>query len=89
MSGNKWWSIKVVVKFLSDLVIFAIYIYIYIFDIRLSRFNPSSASKILVKHFLAGVNTKYFWNIPKEKPFFPVRILNLSSLLLIFLLILV
>ena len=64
-------------------------IYIYIFDIRLSRFNPSSASKILVKHFLAGVNTKYFWNIPKEKPFFPVRILNLSSLLLIFLLILV
>ena len=66
-----------------------IYIYIYIFDIRLSRFNPSSASKILVKHFLAGVNTKYFWNIPKEKPFFPVRILNLSSLLLIFLLILV
>ena len=49
MSGNKWWSIKVGVKFLSDLVIFAIYI--YFFDIRLSRFNPSSASKILVKHF--------------------------------------
>ena len=86
MSGNKWWSIKVGVKFLSDLVIFAIYI--YFFDIRLSRFNPSSASKILVKHFLAGINTKYFWNIPKEKQFFPVRILNLTSLLLIFLLIL-
>ena len=84
MSGNKWWSIKVGVKFLSDLVIFAIYI--YFFDIRLSRFNPSSASKILVKHFLAGINTKYFWNIPKH--FFPVRILNLTSLLLIFLLIL-
>ena len=30
MSGNKWWSIKVGVKFLSDLVIFAIYIYIFL-----------------------------------------------------------
>ena len=26
----------------------------------------------------AGINTKLFWNIPKEKHFAPLRVLNLS-----------
>ena len=28
-------------------------------------------------HFLAGINTKLFWNISNEKCFSPLRILNL------------
>ena len=28
-------------------------------------------------YFLAGINTKWFWNIPKEKYFAPLRIINL------------
>ena len=28
-------------------------------------------------HFLLGINTKQFWNIPKEKYFAPLRIPNL------------
>ena len=29
-------------------------------------------------YFIAGINTKYFLNIPKEKYFAPLRILNSS-----------
>ena len=29
-------------------------------------------------YFLAGINTKWFWSIPKEKYFAPLIILNLS-----------
>ena len=28
-------------------------------------------------YFLAGIDTKYFWNIPEEKYIAPLRILNL------------
>ena len=42
---------------------------------RFPRFNPSSVTKILI-YFLAGINTKEFWNILKEKYFAPLRIMS-------------
>ena len=44
-------------------------------SIRFPWFNPSRVSKIF-NIFLAGINTKSFWKILKEKYFAPLRILN-------------
>ena len=73
MSGNKWWSTKIGVELLPDLVIFSILSP----DIPLDFHN--SIRVVSLKYlmcFLAGINTKQFWNIPKEKYFAPLRILN-------------
>ena len=77
MSGNKWWSTKVVTKSLTDLAIFSI----------LSSEIPlnfhDSIRVVPLKHltyFLAGINTKSVWNIPKEKYSAPLRILDLNEL---------
>ena len=70
MSCNKWWSTKVSEKLLFDLVIFSNTFFCYF--IRSPRLNPSSPTKIY-----NAINTKWFWNIPKEKYFAPLRILNL------------
>ena len=45
--------------------------------IRFPRINLSSATKTFNFYFLAGINTKYFWNIPEGESFAPLRILNL------------
>ena len=75
MYGKKWWSTNVSAKLLSDLVIFSI---------------PSSGipldfceqirvvAWIYFMYFIAGINTKQFWNIPEEELFARLRILNLS-----------
>ena len=46
-------------------------------SIRFPLINPNSATKIF-NAFLAGINTKWFWNISEEKYIEPLRILNLS-----------
>ena len=48
-------------------------------SIKFPRLNPSSATKIF-NVFLAGINTKSVWNIPKEKYSAPLRILDLNEL---------
>ena len=75
MSGNAWWSTKVSEKLLSDLVIFSIFSSENPLDFHESiQVNPLK----YLTFFLAGINTKQFWNIPEEKYFAPLRILNLS-----------
>ena len=69
ISGNKWWSTKIDAKLLSDVVTFSI----LSSDIPLDFQKPSSASKIF--NILLNIQT---WNIPKEKHFATLRILNLS-----------
>ena len=74
MSGNAWWSTKVSEKLLSDLVIFSIFSSENPLDFHESiQVNPLK----YLTFFLAGINTKQFWNIPEEKYFAPLRILNL------------
>ena len=74
MSGNKWWSTKVVAKLLTDLVIFSILSSEIPLDFHDSiRVLPLK----YLTYFLTGINTKSFWNIPKEKYFAPLRILDL------------
>ena len=75
MSGNKWWSRKVGPKLLSDLVMFSIFSFIRYIPLDFSE----SIRVVLLKYlmyFLAGINTKYFWNIPEENYFGPLTILN-------------
>ena len=75
MSGNKWWSTKVAANLLSDLVMFST----LISDIPLD-FHDSTRVVLLkyLMYFLVRISTKWIWNIPKEKYFTPLRILNLS-----------
>ena len=56
-------------KLLSKLLLYFQYFW---HSIRFMQFNPRRATKIF-KVFLA----RYFWNIPEEKYFVPLRILNL------------
>ena len=74
MSDNNWWSTKVGAKLLSDLVIFSI---LY-FDIPLDFHDLIGVAQLkYLMYFLAGIYTKSFWGIPKEKYFASLRILNL------------
>ena len=70
MSGNKLWSTNVGAILLSDLFIFSISSSELTLD-----FHESIRSEPL--YFLAGINTKQFWNIPEEKCFPSLRILKL------------
>ena len=75
MSSNKWWSTKVRAKLLSDLVMFSM------LSSELPLAFHDSTRVVTLKYlmyYLVGVNTKQFWNIPTEKYFAPLRILNLS-----------
>ena len=74
MACNESWSTKVGVKLLSDLVILSR----LFFDIPLDFHG--SIWVVLVKYlmcFIAGINTKKCWNIPEEKYFASLKILNL------------
>ena len=74
MSGNKWWSTKVGAKLLSDLVLFST------FSSHIPLYFHKSIRVMLLKYlmyFLAGINTKYFWNILEQNYIAPLRILNL------------
>ena len=74
MSGNTWWSPKFGAKLLSDLVIFST----YSSDIPLEFYESTQVVPLkYVMYFLAGINTKYLWNIPEEKYFAPFRVLTL------------
>ena len=87
MSGNERWSTKVGVKLLSDLVMFLIFSSNSLLDFHESiQVGPLKS----LMYFVAGINTKWFWNIAKEKYFAPLKIPSfyLSDLLLILLLIL-
>ena len=62
-------------KSLSDLVIFSIFCSDFPLDFH------ESIQVLPLKYLMysfAGINTKQFWNIPEEKLFAPLRILNLS-----------
>ena len=64
MPGNTRWSTKVGVKLLYDLVIFLI------FSAAIPLYFHESirvASLKSLMYFLAGINTKSFWNTPEEK----------------------
>ena len=76
MSGNQWCLTEVGAKLLFDLVIFS----------TLSSNIPLDFLKQIwvvpwkyLTYFIAGINTKQFWNIPKEKYFAPLIILNLPN----------
>ena len=71
---------------MSDLVIISILSY----DISLDFLKSIRVGSLkYLIYFLAGINTRKFWNIPKENYFAPLRILNyLSNLFLIVFLIL-
>ena len=66
MSGNKWWSTKVVTKFLSDLVIFSI----ISSDISLDFHDLIQVVplKYLI-YILAGINPKLLGKTSEEKYF--------------------
>ena len=74
MFGNTWWSTKVGTNLLSDLILFSR----FYSDIPLD-FDESIRAEPLkyLMYFLAGANIKYFWIIPEEKCFAPLRTLNL------------
>ena len=74
MSGNRWWSAKVGAKLLSYLVICSIISSDIPLDIHESIWV---ASLKYFRYLLAGINTNWFWSIPEEKYFAPLRILNL------------
>ena len=64
MSGNTWW--KVGAKLLSDLVIFSVFPSKVLLDFHKSiQVVPLK----YLMYFLAGINTKQFWNIPEEQFF--------------------
>ena len=73
-SCNIWWSTKVEAKSLFDFVIF----FVFSSDIPL---DFQELIKIVplrnFMYFLAGIKTKYFWNIPEEESFALLGILNL------------
>ena len=74
MSGNTWWSTKVGAKLLFNLVAFSI----LSSDIPLDFHEPIRVVPLkYLMYFLAGINAKQFWNIPKEKHFVPLTIQNL------------
>ena len=74
MSDNTWGSRKVDAKLLSDLVVFSIYSPDISLDFHeIIRVVPRK----YLTYFLSGINAKFFWNIPKEKYFAPLIILNL------------
>ena len=55
MSGNEWWSTKVVAKLLSDLVIFSI----ISSDIPLAFYDSTQLVPLkCLMYFIAGINTK-------------------------------
>ena len=56
MSGNKWWSIKVGAKLLSNLVIFSIFSSDNPLDFHESI--PVVVSLKYLMHISAGINTK-------------------------------
>ena len=74
MHGNTWWSTKVGVKLLSDLITFSIFSSDTPLDFLQSIWVVPLKN---LMYFLVGINTKQFWNIPEEKCFAPLRILNL------------
>ena len=56
-----------------------LYLVIISSDIPLDFYDSIQVvPKKYLMYFLAGINTKQFWNIPKEKYFAPLRIMNLS-----------
>ena len=74
MSGNEWWSSKVGAKLIPDLVIFSM----FSSDIPLDFCKSIRVVPLkYLMRFLDGINTKLFWNIPKEQYFAQLRILNL------------
>ena len=74
MFGNTWWSTKVGTKLLSDLVLFSR----FYSDIPLDFHESIRAVPLkYLMYFLPGTNIKYFWIIPEEKYFAPLRTLNL------------
>ena len=71
MPGNKWWSTKISVKLLSDLVTFSSY------SAEIPLDFHERIRVVSLKHSMYfGINTKKFWNISEEKYFAPLRILN-------------
>ena len=59
---------------MPDLVMFSI----LSFDIPLGFHDSIQVVPVkYLMYFLAGINTKWFWNIPEEKYFSSLRILNL------------
>ena len=78
MSGNTRWSTEVGAKLLSDLVIFSIFSSEIPLDFHES-IRVVSQKKLI--YFLAGINTKWFWNFLKKKSF---AIKNLMSIYQIF-----
>ena len=74
MSGNKWQSTKVGANLLCDLVIFSVLSSHIPLDL-----HDSMRVKLLkcLMYFLIGINTKKISNIPKEKYFAPLWMLNL------------
>ena len=74
MPDNTWWSTKVCVKVLSDLVVFSIFSYDIPLDFH--ELIPVVPLKYLT-YFLDAINTKFFWKITEEKIFSPLKILNL------------
>ena len=76
MSANIWWSTKVGAKLQPDLFIFSIY------SAEIPLYFHESIWSVLLKYlmyFLAGINTKIFWNTPEEKYFASLRILSLFT----------
>ena len=74
MPDNTWWSTKICVKFLSDLVIFSIFSYDIPLDFH--ELIPVVPLKYFI-YFLDAINTKFFWKITEEKHFSTLKILNL------------
>ena len=86
MFHNTLWSTKVGAKLLSDLDIFLMFSYkIPLVFYKLILAVPRK----YLMYFLAGINNKWFWNIPNEKYLTLLRIqIYSSNILLILLLIL-
>ena len=73
MSADTWCSTKSGAKLLSDLIIFATFSSDIPLDFQESIWVVPLKN---LMYFLAGINTKWFWNIRAEKYFAPLRILN-------------
>ena len=74
MSGNTRWSTKVGAKLLFDLIIFSIFSSKIPLDFHESIWVVSLKN---LMYFSTVINTKYFWNVPREKCFAPLTILSL------------
>ena len=74
-----WLHYIILYIILYTLYYIILYLVIISSDILLDFYDSIQVvPKKYLMYFLAGINTKQFWNIPKEKYFAPLRIMNLS-----------